>query len=116
VNSQTVLNDINEGTTIATDSANLTLSETVAVASATAKLSLVVQSTLNTLLLAKSKFDKLLVVSPIVLYNLKQQQTATNEFGAAVTAKVPTAYQGLAASLLKPIQTAFNTTITAYEA
>lgn len=116
VNSQTVLNDINEGTTIATDSANLTLTETIAVAGATTKLAAVVESTLKTLVLAKPKFDKLLIVSPVVLYNLKQQQTATNAFGVAVTAKVPTAYQGLAALLLKPIQTVFNSTIAAYEA
>lgn len=51
-----------------------------------------------------------------MLYNLKQQQTATNAFGVAVTAKVPTAYQGLAALLLRPIQAAFNTTIAVYEA
>jgi hypothetical protein len=85
------------------------------VASATAKLAAVVESTLNTLVLAKPKFDKLLIVSPVVLYNLEQQQTATNEFGAAVTVKVPAAYQKLAAALLQPIQAAFNTTIAVYE-
>ena len=54
--------------------------------------------------------------SPISLLNLEQEQSATDKFGAAVTAKVPSAYQGLAESLIAPIDTAFNASIAAYEA
>lgn len=110
-----MLKDINDGTDIATASTNLTLTETLAVAGATQNLVTTVTSTLNTLVLAKPMFDKLLVVTPVVFLNLKAQLEATVEFGDAVVEKIPAAYQGLAVLVLEPVLVAFNSTIEIYE-
>lgn len=62
----------------------------------------------------KAKFDKLVVISPVVLVNLKLEKQATDRFGAAVVAKVPPQFQATALQLLSPIVAAFNTTIAYY--
>ncbi len=64
---------------------------------------------------AKPKFDKLVVVSPVILLNLKEELQATDRFGAAVTSKVPAALQATAQGLLAPIDAAFNKAIGVYE-
>ncbi|KAE8448839.1 hypothetical protein EG329_008841 [Mollisiaceae sp. DMI_Dod_QoI] len=114
VDSVNLLDDINSGTTIASKSANLTLSETIEVAKATIALGTTVSTTLQNLINAKPKFDKLVVISPVVLVNLKLEKDATDRFGKAVVSKVPSAFQGTAKGLLSPIDTAFNSTIAFY--
>jgi hypothetical protein len=111
----TLLNDINAATHTAQSSANLTVLEAISVAQSTLSLASTVESTLNTIIAAKSKFDKLLVVSPVILLNLKEEKAATDKFGTAVTSKVPAALQATASSLLTPIDDAFTNAIGIYE-
>ncbi|PMD14637.1 hypothetical protein NA56DRAFT_583345 [Hyaloscypha hepaticicola] len=113
--SLTLLNDINSATATAQKSANLTISEVVAVAEATLSLASTVESVLTNIVNSKPKFDKLVVVSPVILLNLKSEKSATDKFGAAVVAKVPTAFQTTAQNLLAPIDAAFNSAIATYE-
>jgi hypothetical protein len=81
VDSATLLADINDGTKVAGASANLTLTETISLVSATISLASVVESTLKTIVAAKPKFDALLIVSPVLLVNLLLEQKATDAFG-----------------------------------
>jgi Hydrophobic surface binding protein A len=111
----TLLNDINSATYIAQQSANLTLSEAISVAQSTLSLASIVESTLTNIVNSKSKFDKLVVVSPVILLNLKLEMSATDAFGAAVVEKVPAALQATARNLLAPIDDAFNSAIAAFE-
>jgi hypothetical protein len=111
----TLLNDIDSATSIAKQSGNLSLSDATSVAQATLALVSGVESSLTNIVNAKSKFDKLLVVSPVILLNLKDEKSATDKFGAAVVAKIPPALQATAQSLLAPIDDAFNSAIAAYE-
>lgn len=111
----TLLNDINSATSVAQQSANLTLTEAISVAESTLSLASVVESTLTNIVNSKPKFDKLLVVSPVILLNLKSEKSATDNFGAAVVSKVPSELQATAQSLLAPIDDAFNSAIAAYE-
>merc|ERR1711939_750671 len=92
----------------------LTDIEAIGLAGKIQALSSTVTSTLDTTVDAKSKFDKLLIVSPIVLLNLKQQRSATVDFGDAVTAKVPVELQPVAQNLQAPILAAFDEAIDAY--
>lgn len=73
-----------------------------------------VQSTLATIVAAKPKFAKLLL-TPVILLNLVTEKDATDKFSAAVIAKVPTAQQALAKSIVAPVDTAFESAISAYE-
>ncbi|CZR67934.1 uncharacterized protein PAC_17833 [Phialocephala subalpina] len=114
VDSVTLLDDINSGVKVAQDSANLTLAETIQVAQATISLRSVVSSTLANLITVKPRFDQLVVVSPVILVNLKLEKDATDRFGKAVVSKVPAAFQGTAVTLLAPIDAAFNSTIAIY--
>jgi len=114
VDSVNLLDDINSGTTVATQSGNLTLSDTIQVAQATQSLVTVVSTTLSNVMRTKAAFDKLKVISPVILVNLKLEKEATDRFGTAVVAKVPFAFQATARSLLSPIDAAFNTTIAFY--
>lgn len=113
--SVTLLQDINDGTTVAEASANLTLSETISVAESTIALVADVESTLTTIIAAKPKFDALLLVSPVILLNLKLEKDATDKFSAAVISKVPTDLQAYAEIIVAPVDTAFDAAITAYE-
>ena len=113
--SLTLLNDINSATSIAQQSANLTLLEAISVAQSTLSLASTVESTLTNIVNSKSKFDKLVVVSPVILLNLKEEKSATDKFGAAVVEKVPAALQATAQNLLAPIDDAFNSAIATYE-
>jgi Hydrophobic surface binding protein A len=109
-----LLNDINAATHIAQASANLTLLEAISVAQSTISLASMVESTLTNIVNSKPKFDKLVVVSPVILLNLKSEKGATDSFGAAVVAKVPAALQATAQNLLAPIDDAFNSAIATY--
>ncbi|KAH6682815.1 antigenic cell wall galactomannoprotein-like protein [Halenospora varia] len=110
-----LLNDINNAVDIAEASANLTTLEAIGVASATIKLSNTVNSTLTTVIAAKGKFDKLLIVSPVILLNLKLEKDSTDKFGAAVLSKVPASLQKTATALLAPIDVSFDLAIAAYD-
>ena len=114
VDSNNLLTDIKSGIAVAQASANLTTDETIAVATETESLVATVQSTLNTVIAAKPKFNADLLISPVLLYNLKQEKNATDEFSAAVISKVPPQFQFFAELIVAPIDTAFNYAISNY--
>lgn len=113
--SATLLADIDAGTRVAQVSTNLTIPEAFEVAVATSSLVATVQETLTTVMDAKAKFDKLIVISPTILLNLKLEKDATDKFSAAVVNKIPEALQDTALSLIAPIDTAFDQAITVYD-
>ncbi|RDL31831.1 Uncharacterized protein BP5553_09233 [Venustampulla echinocandica] len=115
IDSTNLLHDINSGTKVASSSANLTVPETIQVASATSSLVADVQTVLTSIVNAKPKFDKLVLVSPVVLVNLKEQKRATDKFSAAVVSKLPAAFVEVAKGLVAPIDTAFDAAIAEYK-
>lgn len=80
----------------------------------TTALSSIVQSTLATIVSKKQEFADLLLQVAILL-ELKAEKSATDNFAAAVTAKLPAELQSVAPSLIAPIDTAFNNAIADYE-
>jgi hypothetical protein len=114
VDSTELLEDIYSATSTAKASANLTITEGFAVAQETTALSSIVQSTLATIVSKKQEFADLLLQVAILL-ELKAEKSATDNFAAAVTAKLPAELQPVAPSLIAPIDTAFNNAIADYE-
>ncbi|GJC80595.1 hypothetical protein ColLi_03433 [Colletotrichum liriopes] len=113
VDSTKLLVKIKEATGVAEDSAPLNAIEAITVAQSTQKLAGGVETTLSSVVDAKSKFDRLLL-SPIILLNLKQEKSATDKFSAAVVEKVPEALKGAAETLIGRIEAAFNDAIATY--
>jgi len=112
--SAVLLADIKSGDKVATKSKELTTAEALNLAVATQTLANDVNSTLDTIIAARPKFNDLLL-SPITLLNLDLEQSATKEFSDAVVAKVPTALQSTAEALIKPIEAGFATAIDDYK-
>ncbi|GAB0138204.1 hypothetical protein EsDP_00006445 [Epichloe bromicola] len=93
----------------------LSTDEAFAVAVATGDLSQVVQATLRTFVDNKPRFDKHLILSPVVLLNLRLQRDATADFSDAVVRKVPEDLKDVARGLIKPIDDAFAAAIDKYK-
>lgn len=115
VQSAKLLAAINDGTKTANKAANLTLAQTLDVATATVNLATGVNQTITTIVSAKPKFDKLLVVDPVILLNLKLEQDASRDFSSAVVAKVPADLQAIAQGLTQGIDDSFSQGIAVYE-
>ncbi|KAM0522433.1 hypothetical protein ACHAPE_002023 [Trichoderma viride] len=115
IQSAQLLVDINKGTNAANKAANLTFDQTLAIATATLALATDVNQTITTIINTKPAFDKLLVVDPVILLNLKLEQDATRKFSAAVVAKVPEALQAVAQGLTQGIDDSFSEGIAVYE-
>lgn len=115
VQSAKLLAAINDGTKTANKAANLTLAQTLDVATATVSLATGVNQTITTIVSAKPKFDKLLVVDPVILLNLKLEQDASRDFSSAVVAKVPADLQAIAQGLTQGIDDSFSEGIAVYE-
>jgi hypothetical protein len=113
IQSTTLLNDIKNGTAVAQASANLTLIQAIQVAQATQTLAKGVNSSLETIIAAKTKFDHLLL-SPVILLSLQLQKDASADFSAAVISKVPANLQGAAQVLVGQIQDSFAKAIGIY--
>ncbi|KAH0491114.1 hypothetical protein TgHK011_002557 [Trichoderma gracile] len=113
--SGTLLTSIYAGTHAASRAANLTLDQTLAVASATITLAADVNQTITSIIAAKGKFDELIVADPVVLLNLKLERDAAREFGEKVVEKVPGDLQGVAEGLVKEIDDSFAEGLAAYE-
>lgn len=113
IDSTNLLDTIESGTKVARASANLTLDETLQIASATQSLVTIVQETLSTIISAKPKFNAILA-GGLILLNLKEEKSETDKFSAAIIEKIPTAFQGLAQNIVAPIDTAFNEAIAEY--
>ncbi|KAF7907022.1 uncharacterized protein EAF01_004609 [Botrytis porri] len=109
-----LLIDINTGTWIASSSANLTLIETITIATATQNLVTVVEETLDTIVSAKPKFNKLLF-SPLILLDLVEEKSATDTFSAKIIEKIPEAFQETARAIVAPVDTAFDAAIADYK-
>lgn len=114
VDSTKLLEDIHSATSTAKASANLTDIEGFAVAKETIALSSIVQSTLATIVAKKDQFADLFLQVALLL-ELKAEKSATDDFASAVTEKLPAALQGVAPSLIKPIDDAFNSAIASYD-
>jgi hypothetical protein len=115
IQSAQLLTAINQGTDTANKAANLTLDQTLAIATATIALATDVNQTITTIINTKPEFDKLLVVDPVILLNLKLEQDATRKFSAAVVSKVPEALQAIAQGLTQGIDDSFSEGIAVYE-
>ncbi|GFP57919.1 hypothetical protein ACSS6W_007204 [Trichoderma asperelloides] len=115
IQSAELLCAINKGTDTANKAANLTFDQTLAIATATLALATDVNQTITTIINTKPQFDRLLVVDPVILLNLKLEQDATRKFSAAVVAKVPEALQSVAKGLTQGIDDSFAEGIAVYE-
>ncbi|KAF4978631.1 hypothetical protein FZEAL_5034 [Fusarium zealandicum] len=111
--STTLLAEIHKGTKVARKSAPLSVDEALQVAQATIQLGSDVNTTLETVIRAKSDFDRLLL-SPVILLNLELQRDATEDFSQAIIDKVPEALQGNAEALVKGIDASFEKAINKY--
>ncbi|RMY14775.1 hypothetical protein D0867_07037 [Hortaea werneckii] len=109
-----LLEDIKSGTKTAKASDPLTFDETIKVAGATFSLQSTVNMTLANIEDAKPKFDKLLL-SPVILGNLKLDKSATDDFSMAVTEKVPENLQATAEQLTAGFDAAFDEAIATYK-
>ncbi|EGR51136.1 cell wall protein [Trichoderma reesei QM6a] len=113
--SGSLLESIYGGTHAASRAANLTLDQTLAVASATITLATDVNQTITTIIGAKKKFDRLIVADPVVLLNLKLERDAARDFADRVVEKVPVDLQGVAKGLTQGIDDSFAEGLAAYE-
>ncbi|KAF7558745.1 hypothetical protein G7046_g5413 [Stylonectria norvegica] len=113
VKSAELLLCIKSGSQVASASAPLTTDEAVQVAQATQKLAAAVNATLETIIAAKTKFDKLLL-GPVILLNLELERDASKDFSNAVVEKVPEALQGVAKTLVQGIDDSFKKAIKWY--
>ena len=112
--SATLLADIGKGTLVADASPPLSFDDALLVAGAVAGLAYDVNTTLSELIAVKPEADKLIVISPVILGDLKLQQTATNALGKAIIAKTPASLLGAAQELLQPIDDSFTQAIDVY--
>lgn len=110
-----LLSQLRTSTRTADASPPLSRDEALAVALATADLSQVVQATLGTIVDNKPRFDRLLILSPVVLLNLEMQRGATADFSDAVVRRVPDDFRAVAQGLIKPIDDAFAAAIDKYK-
>nr|POE56493.1 cell wall mannoprotein 1 [Quercus suber] len=113
INSNTLINDINNGTAVANASAPLDTNESINVYTAVTSLSNDVNRTLTSIIAAKPKFDKLFI-SGITKTELQNSKTATDKFGAAVVAKVPAYLQSTAQGVVTGLDDMFNRALAVY--
>ncbi|SPO05474.1 uncharacterized protein DNG_08161 [Cephalotrichum gorgonifer] len=113
-NSVELLAKTKDATSVAEESADLTQEETLMLAGSLQGLITDIDNTLSTLTAAKPKFDKLLF-SPAILIDLKIQKKETDNFSAAVVAKVPAALQGVAQGMVDQVDALFDAAIDAFK-
>ncbi len=109
-----LLNDIKQGTKTAKASAMLDYDAALDIAGATGTLANDVDAVINNFIRTKPKFDKLLIVTPIIKETLKTQQSATKDLSTAILAKIPKDLADIAAILIKQIDDKFAEGIKAY--
>lgn len=112
--STALLVTVKKGESIAEHSEPLDNDGALAVAGTTQSLVTSVNTTLTNLIEARPKFQKLLL-SPVIVLNLKIQRAATAGLSEAIVAKVPEALQDIAKNLVAPIDQSFATAIEAYQ-
>ncbi len=109
-----LLNDIKEGTKTAKASAMLDYDAALDIAGATGTLANDVDDVINNFIRTKPKFDKLLIVTPIIKETLKTQRSATADLSKAILAKIPKDLADIAAILIKQIDDKFAEGVKAY--
>ncbi|ATY62612.1 antigenic cell wall galactomannoprotein [Cordyceps militaris CM01] len=109
-----LLNDINQGTRTAKASAPLNYEAALDIASSVGNLANSVDDVINNFIRTKPKFDKLLIVTPIIKGTLETQRAATADLSKAVLAKTPTELAEIAAILVKQIDDKFAEGIKVY--
>ena len=114
IDSLKLLDVTKQGTKTADQSAPLSVDETVTLLAPVTTLSQTVNQTITSLIDAKSRFQDLLVVDPIIYQTLLAQKDASTDFSNAVVAKVPTALQPFSETLTQPIIDSINQGIAAY--
>ena len=110
-----LLETIKKGSKTVSKSAALTQTEALGIAGSTVDLATQVNKTLEAIIAAKPKFDDLIVVSPIILFNLEEQKKATADFSSKILTKVPAELQAIAKSLIQPINDGFSKAIDIYQ-
>lgn len=113
VDSTSLLNTINKGTATAKQSANLSDVEGFTVGVDTIQLVTDVNSSLTTIIAAKSKFDKILL-TPVVLLNLELEKSASADFSDAVISKLPATLVSAGETLSEEIAASFDQAIGVY--
>ena len=108
-----LLKDTKDAAGVAEESEPMTLEEAVALASAMQGLTTDIKNTLTTIEETKPKFDKLLM-SPIILADLKLQKKETDKLSVAVVEKVPEELQEIAQGMVDQVAELFDKAIDAY--
>jgi hypothetical protein len=106
---------INKATVVAHQSANLSDIEAFTVGLATITLASKVNTTLNTIIAAKPKFDRLLILDPITLFSLWAEKVASADFSNAVIEKLPDNLKTLGGQLASQIDASFTQAIDVYK-
>lgn len=109
-----LLNDIHEGTKTTKASQPLNFDEALDIAGATGTLANDVDDVIDNLIRTKPKFDRLLIVSPIIKETIKTQRSATADLSNAILAKIPKELADIAAILIKQIDDKFAQGVAAY--
>lgn len=113
VDSTSLLNDINDATGTAKDSAALSDIEALTVGVDILSLVTAVNSSLTTIIAAKPKFDKTLLTG-VVLVNLGLEKSASGQFSDAVIAKLPDEFVTTGQTLAAEIAASFALAIDVY--
>ncbi|QIX02320.1 hypothetical protein AMS68_007837 [Peltaster fructicola] len=109
----TLNNDLDQGTTTAKKSANLTDTETFALVGPVSQLSADANITLTNLINKKADFEKLFLTGIIKLV-LQDSKSKADAYSSAIIAKVPTAYKSIAQNLVAPLDAGFQKAIDTY--
>ncbi|KAK2595114.1 hypothetical protein QQS21_007140 [Conoideocrella luteorostrata] len=105
---------IKAGTDAAKKSNPLSFDDTLIIAESTADLAEDSTQTIDTLIAAKPKFDKLFIVTPITLGLTKDLRAATANLSAAIIEKVPADLQPVSKALVQGIDDDFARAVKAY--
>lgn len=107
---------LKSGASTAKDSPPLSYDDTLVIADLVGVLAGDAKKTIDDLVSQKPKFDKLFIVSPIVLSTTKKLRAATANFSEAVIDKVPQELNTVAKNLVKGIDDDFVRGVNAYSA
>lgn len=109
-----LLINIKSGTKVANNSPQLDFDTALDIAGATGTLANDVTDIIATLIRTKPKFDKLLIVTPIIKETIVTQRAATAELSKAILAKIPAELAAIAAILIQQIDDTFAQGVAAY--
>lgn len=105
---------LKSGTATAKESTPLSSDDALVIADLVGGLAGNAKKTVDDLISQKPKFDKLFIVSPIVLSTTKKLRAATANFSEAVIEKVPSELNAVAKDLVKGIDDDFGRAVKAY--